>query len=218
MVDLPKEDAQVTSQPLSRVDEKNKQEESENSIALGRDLGTVVNMSSLSAQQRAIITERQVINLQSAQLLTARPPLAPQPVNNRVATAPVLHLVPTQIPALILGSPTPTPIFSIVTMEAYRFAIAQARKILHWECGQYVAIEIIDRSAILTLSFTQTEIQISPIGRIALPVWARRRLCLEANDQILLQHSIAGEEDSLTINSASELFRLISTTNWSIAQ
>ena len=175
-------------------------------------------MHSLSAQERAIITERQVINLQSAQLLAARPPLAPQPVNNRVATAPVLHLVPTQIPALILGSPTPTPIFSIVTMEAFRFPIAQARKIFQWECGQYISIKITGSSVNLTLSSTETEIQISPTGRIILPVWVCRRLSLEANDQILLQHSVEGEEDSLKIYSTSELSRLISTTNWRIAQ
>ena len=178
----------------------------------------VMSMTSLSAQQRAIINERQVINLQSAQLLAARPPLAPQPTKNRVSIAPALHLVRSEIPALGPAATTPTPLFSIVAMEAFRFPITQAKKAFHWECGQYIATKVIGSSVILTLSSTQSELQISPTGRIMLPVWVRRRLSLEANDQILLQHSIAGQEDSLTITSTSELFRIISNSNWGIAQ
>jgi len=105
-----------------------------------------------------------------------------------------------------------------VAMESFRFPITQARKAFDWECGQYIAIKVIGHSVKLTLSSTESEIQISSTGRIMLPVWVRRRLSIEANDQILLQHSIAGQEDSLTITSASELFRLISHTNWGIAQ
>lgn len=161
---------------------------------------------SLSTQQRAIINERQVANLHAAQLLSARPKLAPVTSTPGTSIPTPLRLVHGDAPALAAPSVGQIPIFSIVAMDDYRFPITEARKGFGWKAGDYLRAQIIESQAVLTPAQGQSDIQISPTGRITLPVWVRLRLFIDATDQLFIQHSLPEDEASLTISSTAQLF------------
>ena len=91
-------------------------------------------------------------------------------------------------------------------MDDYRLPITEARKGFGWKAGDYLRAQIIDSQAILTLIQGHSDIQISPTGRITLPVWVRLRLFIDATDQLLIQHSLPEDQASLTISSTAQLF------------
>jgi bifunctional DNA-binding transcriptional regulator/antitoxin component of YhaV-PrlF toxin-antitoxin module len=162
----------------------------------------------LSTQQRAIILERHTSSLEAT-----RPRLAPQASPSLLPVAPPLYLVSERAPALQTPKTRVTPTFSIVAMDAFRFPINEARKSFGWKAGKYLNVQVEGARAFLRLSTTESEIQVSPNGRIMLPFWVRRRLLVEIDDQLLLQHSIPGQEACLSICTASELFFNLSALN-----
>jgi hypothetical protein len=163
---------------------------------------------SVSTQQRAIINGR----IASA-LDASRPRLAPQLAPSRLPATPPLYLVSEGAPSLSAPERGVIPTFSIVAMDAFRFPITEARKNFGWTAGDYLSAQVQNGRACLRLSKGESEIQISPNGRIMLPIWVRRRLFVDGDDQLLLQLSVPEQDACLTICTTAELHSALSTFN-----